>query len=88
MYVPFIQGTPEERGITAWQTVDEETLSSGIYQEGFEVYKPWQPSRMANAKFMKYVPFMPDPEKRVPERQLSVDLGRRKSLVHTIPMGR
>ncbi|XP_056005753.1 uncharacterized protein LOC125657493 isoform X2 [Ostrea edulis] len=73
-----VPGTPEERGITAWQTVDEETLSSGIYQEGFEVYKPWQPSRMANAKFMKYVPFMPDPEKRVPERQLSVDLGRRK----------
>lgn len=83
-----ITGTPEERGITAWQTVDEEAVSSGNYQEGFEVYQPWLPARVTNASFMTYIPFMPNPKKPVPERHLSVDLGRRKSLVHTIPTGR
>lgn len=83
-----ITGTPEERGITAWQTVDEEAVSSGNYQEGFEVYKPWLPARVSNASFMTYIPFMPNPKKPIPERHLSVDLGRRKSLVHAIPTGR
>lgn len=83
-----VPGTPEERGITAWQTVDEEAVSSGNYQEGFEVYKPWLPARVTNASFMTYIPFMPNPKKPVPERHLSVDLGRRKSLVHAIPTGR
>lgn len=61
-------------------------MASGIYHEGFEVYKPWQPSRMANIDFMKYVPFMPNPEKRDPEDKLSVDFGREKSSVYTILM--
>ncbi|XP_062569270.1 solute carrier family 23 member 1-like isoform X2 [Saccostrea cucullata] len=73
-----VPGTPEERGIAAWQSTDEDTVTSGKYQEGFEVYKPWQPSRMANARIMKYVPFLPNPEKPDTERHLSVDLGRRK----------
>ncbi|XP_061184447.1 solute carrier family 23 member 2-like isoform X2 [Saccostrea echinata] len=82
-----VPGTPEERGIAAWQTTEKDSVPSGKYQEGFEVYKPWQPSRMANARIMKYVPFMPNPTKPESERHLSVDMGRRKSLVHTIPMG-
>lgn len=83
-----VPGTPEERGITAWQAVDEEAVTAGNYQEGFEVYKPWLPARVSNASFMTYIPFMPNPKKPVPERHLSVDLGRRKSLVHAIPTGR
>ncbi|XP_061184454.1 solute carrier family 23 member 2-like [Saccostrea echinata] len=82
-----VPGTPEERGIAAWQTTEKDSVPSGKYQEGFEIYKPWQPLRMANARIMKYVPFMPNPEKPESERHLSADMGRRKSLVHTIPMG-
>lgn len=63
---PHITGTPEERGITAWQTVDEEAVSSGNYQEGFEVYQPWLPARVTNASFMTYIPFMPNPKKPRP----------------------
>ncbi|XP_078311878.1 solute carrier family 23 member 1-like [Crassostrea virginica] len=74
-----VPGSPEERGITAWQTVDEDSVKSGSYQEGFEVYKPWLPGRLSNARFMTYIPFMPNPKKVIPERHLSVDLGRRKN---------
>lgn len=55
-------GTIEERGIATWQNVDDPNTARTVYAQGYDVYNPWLPQKIKNSKFLKYIPFMPNPE--------------------------
>lgn len=64
-----IPGTLDERGITSWQNIpskspETETLVTEHYKEGVEVYEPLFPQRWRNSRFLKYIPFLPDPKEK------------------------
>ena len=54
--------TKEERGIATWQNVDDPKEGKKYYVEGYNVYELPLPARLRRATFLKYVPFMPNPE--------------------------
>lgn len=61
-------GTPEERGIAAWQVSEEDEskpVDRSMYNEGYDVYYPLIPKRLMYSKIMKYVPFIPYKRKAV-----------------------
>ncbi|KAK3094626.1 hypothetical protein FSP39_004171 [Pinctada imbricata] len=79
-----IPGSREERGIAAWHNPEvDPNCHSKKYLEGREVYQLNLPKRLLKMKINKYLPFMPDPEKKVRERQLSFEKDTRKSPFQT-----
>ena len=66
--LPF-SGTIEERGIAAWQNVDDPSRGKQYYVEGYSLYNIPLPARLRHANILKYLPFMPTPdETQVPSR--------------------
>ncbi|KAL5005566.1 hypothetical protein ScPMuIL_016724 [Solemya velum] len=61
-----VPGTLTERGMAAWQMTEEsqtkDTMS--LYEEGYEVYRPWMPAKLRTLDWLRYVPFLPDPPKK------------------------
>ncbi|XP_052788146.1 solute carrier family 23 member 1-like [Mya arenaria] len=57
-----VPGTPEERGISAWQvSEDDETaeVDPEKFDEGYTLYEPLLPQRWLRSPWMKYIPFLP-----------------------------
>lgn len=70
----FLSGTREERGIATWQNVDDPKKGKQYYVEGYNVYNIPLPARLRRATFLKYVPFMPNPEEEDIPRTLTDEL--------------
>jgi hypothetical protein len=58
----YCLGTIAERGIATWQNVDDPTTAKKVYVEGYSIYNPWLPERIKNSRFIRYIPFLPNPE--------------------------
>ncbi|XP_053407237.1 solute carrier family 23 member 1-like isoform X1 [Mercenaria mercenaria] len=71
-----VPGTKEERGILAWSKPKIYDTSSD-YVETSELYNPPMPKEMRKSKWLKFIPFLPEPEVDVtPEtfdRNISID---------------
>ncbi|KAJ8305015.1 hypothetical protein KUTeg_018598 [Tegillarca granosa] len=63
-----VSGTPDERGITAWQNLGKETEEEkreNNYALGVEVYDPILPEKIMNSRILRFLPFCPNkPRKR------------------------
>ncbi|XP_060063606.1 solute carrier family 23 member 2-like [Ylistrum balloti] len=70
-----IPGTREERGIAAWEAIEESPSSK--YSEGYEVYEPLLFDKLKHFKILRFLPFMPAPQEKdlKNERSLSIDQG-------------
>ncbi|XP_060600202.1 solute carrier family 23 member 1-like isoform X2 [Ruditapes philippinarum] len=70
-----VPGTKEERGILAWSKPDYNDKSD--YIETSELYIPPMPKEMRRSKWLKFIPFLPEPEVDITregfERSVSVD---------------
>lgn len=81
---PSFTGTIEERGIATWQNVD----SSGVgtkYVEGYGIYVPWLPQCLKNSSFIKYLPFLPNPDEKVPSHLTdNIDVDKARNIISLI----
>ncbi|XP_052225245.1 solute carrier family 23 member 1-like [Dreissena polymorpha] len=57
-----VPGTKKERGILAWSGVKSDASITKKYSEGYELYNPWMPSEMRKSRWLKFIPFLPEPE--------------------------
>ncbi|WAR21449.1 S23A2-like protein [Mya arenaria] len=57
-------GTKKERGILAWSKA-QKNLSNEKYLESSDLYKPWLPTEMRKSKWLKFLPFLPEPEQDI-----------------------
>lgn len=69
-----VPGTIEERGIATWQNVEDPNIAKKVYVEGYAIYEPWLPKRIRQANFLKYIPFLPNPEDKDMPRTLTQEL--------------
>lgn len=74
-----VPGTIEERGIATWQNVEDPKAAKKVYLEGYNIYEPWLPKRIREANFLKYIPFLPNPEETDMPRTLTQEL---KDIIH------
>ncbi|XP_052771950.1 solute carrier family 23 member 2-like isoform X3 [Mya arenaria] len=59
-----VPGTKKERGILAWSKA-QKNLSNEKYLESSDLYKPWLPTEMRKSKWLKFLPFLPEPEQDI-----------------------
>ncbi|XP_045190220.2 solute carrier family 23 member 1-like isoform X2 [Mercenaria mercenaria] len=56
-----VPGTIKERGIATWQNVEDPNSKQKVYVEGYDIYNPWLPKKIRDSRFIKYIPFLPNP---------------------------
>ncbi|KAL5005693.1 hypothetical protein ScPMuIL_016851 [Solemya velum] len=61
-----VPGSLTERGMTTWQMTEENQTTESLaqYEEGYDVYRPWMPSKIRALDCLRHVPFLPDPPVR------------------------
>jgi len=60
LYLYNFTGTKEERGILAWNN-PVINAAKNDYLESADLYVPLMPDEMRKSKWLKFVPFLPEP---------------------------
>lgn len=57
-----VPGSKRERGLINWVNVKPDLRLQPNYQESYRLYIPWLPNDIRSSKYLKFLPFMPEPE--------------------------